>query len=240
MTVDAQTAGFKFHSALERTALLELYTSEGCSSCPPAEAWLSRLRDSPRLWREFAPVAWHVDYWNQLGWKDPWSAAEFSDRQRTYAQRWHDDNIYTPCFILNGQEWRGWVAGQDGPPASRDRAGRLTVVSKDTNRWQAVFMPEGMAATRYEIHAAVLAGGIRSDVKAGENRGRRLNHDFVALNLLQVEMALDSGVAQGEFRLDPSSFRSEKVLALTIWVTRDGQLEPLQATGGWLIPPAQK
>ena len=75
MRAEAQTAAIQFHSAPKRTALLELYTSEGCSSCPPAEAWLSRLEYSPRLWRDFVPVAFHVDYWNYLGWKDNWSQA---------------------------------------------------------------------------------------------------------------------------------------------------------------------
>ena len=64
-----------FASTARQTSLLELYTSEGCSSCPPAEAWLSGLKDNPGLWRDFVPVAFHVDYWNYLGWRDKWSRA---------------------------------------------------------------------------------------------------------------------------------------------------------------------
>src|SRR5882757_7056938 len=84
VTANAQTNTFTFQSTQERTALLELYTSEGCSSCPPAETWLSGLQDSPRLWKDFAPVAFHVDYWDYLGWKDAWSDAAFAERQRAY------------------------------------------------------------------------------------------------------------------------------------------------------------
>jgi hypothetical protein len=106
VTVHIDAAPFSFKSGENQAALVELYTSEGCSSCPPAEAWLSRLKDGPGLWKEFVPVAFHVDYWDYLGWRDKWSAEAFSARQRAYASAWHNDNIYTPGFILNGSEWR--------------------------------------------------------------------------------------------------------------------------------------
>jgi len=97
-------------------ALLELFTSEGCSSCPPAETWLSGLRSAPGLWKEFVPASFHVDYWDYLGWRDPWASKIFSYRQRDYAQSWHSDSIYTPGFVLNGREWRSWSREQNGPP----------------------------------------------------------------------------------------------------------------------------
>ena len=107
-----------FQSAEQQTALLELYTSEGCSSCPPAETWLSRLTDSPQLWRDFVPVAFHVNYWDYLGWRDPWAARQFSERQRNYAAKWRSDSIYTPEFVLNGKEWRDWPAYKSVPTIS--------------------------------------------------------------------------------------------------------------------------
>src|SRR5437899_10682781 len=87
----AQTTGVTFQSSEKQTALLELFTSEGCSSCPPAEAWLSRLQDSTGLWRDVVPVAFHVDYWDYLGWRDRWAAKDFSERQRAYAASWRSD-----------------------------------------------------------------------------------------------------------------------------------------------------
>jgi hypothetical protein len=240
MTANAQMAAIKFQSTQTQTALLELYTSEGCSSCPPAEAWLSQLQASPRLWRDFAPVAFHVDYWNQLGWKDAWSDPEFTERQRAYAQFWRSENIYTPEFVLNGKEWHNWFAGKNGPPAGGEKAGVLTVTSADTNRWQVIFAPEKPSAARYEIHVALLAGGIVSNVRAGENKGRSLGHDFVAVNLLQIGMAAGNGLANGKFLLKPTAPGLAKTLALTVWITRPGELEPLQATGGWLVPPVKK
>ena len=78
-----------FESGAKKVQLLELFTSEGCSSCPPAEASLGRLVNDPRLWHEFVPVAFHVDYWDRLGWKDPFASAEWTKRQRLYAANWN-------------------------------------------------------------------------------------------------------------------------------------------------------
>lgn len=240
MSVNAQTNLLTFQSAPARTALLELYTSEGCSSCPPAEAWFSNLQDSPKLWRDFAPVAFHVDYWNYLGWKDRWSDAEFSERQRAYAQLWQSANIYTPEFVLNGKEWHNWFTGKNGPSSGGERVGILTVTTTDTNRWSATFAPETPAEAHYELHAVLLAGGILSDVTAGENKGRRLPHDFAVVNLVQIGMTTSNGRATGKFITDTTRFNPGKTLALTVWVTRAGGLEPLQTTGGWLVAPAKK
>ncbi|MEI9864471.1 MAG: DUF1223 domain-containing protein [Limisphaerales bacterium] len=84
---------------------------------------MSGLTTSPRLWKDFAPVAFHVDYWDYLGWKDRWSDAAFSERQRAYAQVWHAENIYTPEFVLNGKEWHDWFTAKTGPsPTANARA----------------------------------------------------------------------------------------------------------------------
>ena len=81
VTTQAQT----FESNNEQVSLIELYTSEGCSSCPPAERWLSKLADDESLWSHFVPLAFHVDYWDYIGWKDPYASKEYSQRQRRYA-----------------------------------------------------------------------------------------------------------------------------------------------------------
>src|SRR6266704_4718971 len=86
--VNAQNTSLTFQSSGKQTALIELYTSEGCSSCPPAETWLSRLKESPGLWKDFVPLAFHVDYWDYLGWRAPWASKSFSDRQRAYTKQW--------------------------------------------------------------------------------------------------------------------------------------------------------
>ena len=230
-SVNAQTTNITFQSSTVQTALLELYTSEGCSSCPPAEAQLSRLKKSNGLWKDFVPVAFHVDYWDYLGWRDPWASAEFSDRQRAYAQLWRSDTVYTPGFVLNAKEYRDW-GRKEGPAPSGIPVGVLTATSSDTTRWQINFAPTSAGAD-FEVHAALLANGLVSDVKAGENRGRRLNHDFVALTLASAALVRQGNSLRGEVHLDSRPQPSNN-LALAVWITKKGRLEPIQATGGWL------
>jgi len=234
-SVNAQSALVTFQSATEQTALLELYTSEGCSSCPPAEAWLSGLKKSPGLWKDFVPLAFHVDYWDHLGWRDPWAERGFSDRQRAYAEIWHNESVYTPGFVLNGKEWGDSSRRKDALKPSGAKAGVLAVSSSDTNRWQVNFAPVNADDQNYEVHAALLAGDLSSDVKAGENRGRRLNHDFAVLTLVNAPLVRNGGLAQGDFVLTMPQNAAGSSLALAIWTTRTGSLVPLQSTGGWLM-----
>ena len=236
-TVNAQITPLTFQSSGKQTALIELYTSEGCSSCPPAETWLSRLKESPALWKDFVPLAIHVDYWDYLGWRDPWASKSFSDRQRAYAKQWRSDSIYTPGFVLDGKEWRD-SGRKDGPKPASVKAGVLTVTSSDTNRWQVSFAPANAANADYEVHAALLAGSLSSNVKAGENRGHLLRHDFVVLKFAKASLVRSGDVAQGEFVLNKQRNAAESDLALAVWITPAGRPEPLQATGGWLARPA--
>jgi hypothetical protein len=105
--------------------LLEVYTSQGCSSCPPAEHWLTRFETDPRLWQQFIPVNFHVDYWDSLGWKDPFAAAKFSTRQRRYEQLSYATSVATPGFILDGRGWNGWFYGHTLPLTETDAAGLI-------------------------------------------------------------------------------------------------------------------
>lgn len=120
-----------FQSSEPQTTLLELYTSESCSSCPPAEAWLSKLKNEPGLWNKFVPVAFHVDYWNNLGWRDRLSDPQFTQRQQSYARLWSADGVYTPEFVLNGKEWHNWVGLRSAPGAGGVKAGVLSASSVD-------------------------------------------------------------------------------------------------------------
>jgi hypothetical protein len=135
---------------------------------------------------------------------------------------------------LNGQEWRGWSRQKDGPPGSNIKAGVLKVSSADRTHWQASFSPAGQSPGDYELHAALLANDLTSDVKAGENRGRRLNHDFVAIAQATSSLRRDGDKLVCEFKFEPMKKGDAKRLALAAWVTRPGSLAPLQVTGGWL------
>ena len=226
-------APISFQSTENRTAFLEVYTSEGCSSCPPAEAWLSKLKDSPGLWRDFVPVAFHVDYWDYLGWRDRWGAQQFAARQRAYAQSWGSGTIYTPGFILNGSEWRNRSSHESVPKAA-GKAGILTVTSEDTNRWQVSFAPATQGQRKFEVYAALLVSGVSSDVKAGENEGRRLDHDFIVLSLAKESLSNCGGSFQTELTLAAKKQTGAERLGLAVWVTPANRLEPLQAVGAWI------
>jgi len=218
-----------------RAGLLELYTSEGCSSCPPAEAWFSKLQNDGRLWREIVPVAFHVDYWDHLGWSDVFARPEFSERQRDYAARRGEDRIYTPGFVWNGVEWKGWFDGQPLPAAGGD-GGRLTG-SVFAGTIDVAYAPPGPVPGVLMANVAVLGMDVARDVKAGENRGRRLQHDFLVLDHQQVAMALNGSTwtASTPWRVpdQPGTGR----YAVAVWVT-NGRGEPMQAAGAYLTGDA--
>jgi len=99
------------HSSVHMVALVELYTSEGCSSCPPAERWLSSLAARDYVPERVVPLALHVDYWDYIGWKDPYAKREFSLRQRKLTQLQRMALVYTPHVMLQGRDFRAWGTG---------------------------------------------------------------------------------------------------------------------------------
>ena len=223
----AQGGDVVFESKPTRTHLLELFTSEGCSSCPPAEAWLNNLKSEPQLWQDFVPIAFHVDYWDHLGWRDPFASKTWTERQADYSAHWKSGSVYTPAFVLDGVAWHNTAL----PPAATETPGVLKVTIKGESVL-AAFKPAANAGRGYEIHLARLGFGLGGDVTAGENNGRKLVHDFVVLGLTNEGMK--SGVK--ELRLPSASSKqpANSRSALAAWVTQAGQIEPIQAVGGWL------
>jgi hypothetical protein len=223
----AQGGGVVFESKPARTHLLELFTSEGCSSCLPAEAWLSNLKNEPRLWQDFVPIAFHVDYWDHLGWRDPFASGKWTERQAVYSVRWKIESVYTPAFVLDGKEWRNAAL----PPAATETPGvlRITINGESVT---AAFKPATSARRPYEIHVARLGFALGADVTAGENNGRKLVHDFVVLGLTNEGMK--SGVKELQLPAESSTQAAGSRSAIAAWVTQAGQIEPIQAVGGWL------
>jgi hypothetical protein len=232
----AHSAPIQFESSAHQTALVELNTSEGCSSCPPAEAWLSKLKNAPGLWTNFVPISFHVHYWDRLGWRDKLSDEQYSTRQQAYAQLWSAENIYTPEFVLNGKEWQNWSGFRGAPSSSSSSTpGTLQVSSMDGRHWVAKFSPVDQTKRDYEITAAVLISDLGTDVKSGENAGRHLQHDFAALSLITRPFVAQTNSLLANFIIDDNPKAISGKLALAVWVTHAGKLEPLQATGGWLL-----
>src|SRR5438477_12862176 len=175
--LDEQRGELTFTSKSSGTHLLELFTSEGCSSCPPAEAWLGTLKSNDRLWQDFVPIAFHVDYWDRLGWKDRFAQPQWTQRQRAYANQWGNSSVYTPGFVLDGSEWQDWSRKLSLP--RRENAGLLTA-TVNANLITIMFQAAGKF-TGGSAHAAWLGFNLSSNVGAGENAGRSLRHDFVVL-----------------------------------------------------------
>jgi len=223
----AQGGDIVFESKPTRTHLVELFTSEGCSSCPSAEAWLSGLKSEPRLWQDFVPIAFHVDYWDHLGWRDPFASAKWTERQALYSARWKMESVYTPAFVLDGVAWHNTTV----PSAATETPGVLKIAING-ERAAATFKPVTRGARPYEIHLARLGFALGADVTAGENRGRKLVHDFVVLGLTNEGMK--SGVKELRLPADSSKQAAGSRSAVAAWVTATGEIEPIQAVGGWL------
>lgn len=166
-------------------ALVELYTSEGCSSCPPADRWLSNLRTDGR--NVLVPLALHVDYWDYIGWRDAFAQPQFGERQRDSVRRAGGRVVYTPQVLLNGREFTGWrspaavdsaVAAVNARPARAHLA--LTAWRRDGGGWSAQLTGEVLdRGASAEVYLLLFENSLLSDVKAGENKGVRLRHDFV-------------------------------------------------------------
>lgn len=204
----------------QASALVELYTSEGCSSCPPADRWLSGLGKAHAMSGAVVPIALHVDYWDYIGWKDPYARRVFSLRQRELAALGGAALVYTPQVRLQGRDFRAWgsqafdaeVARINAQPA---RAEISLVVAPPRDDALAVHVAarlldpaeRGSAA----LYLATYENKLVSKVAAGENRGRTLRHDFVALDWVgPIDFDEDGRVlAQRRLNLVPKSVAAD-------------------------------
>jgi hypothetical protein len=159
-----------------RTPVLELYTSEGCSSCPPADRWLSTLKEAVRSGRVVAQ-AFHVGYWDSLGWVDRFANRAYTQRQREIASRHGTTTIYTPQLVRNGDDWRDWASA--GLGASREPAGAVIRLARKLPDAVEADVTPVSAGRPWAAYWTVTEHGHASKVSAGENSGEELRHDFV-------------------------------------------------------------
>ena len=219
-----------FESGPEKVSLLELYTSEGCSSCPPAETWLSRLESDPALWKKLVPIAFHVDYWNYLGWPDPYSSDLFTARQRAYSAIWGSPTIYTPEFVLNGRERKSFDLSI---PLSQQHVGKLKAALDAKGTLKVTFEPSAPISEPMMVEACLLGMGISTSVQRGENAGRTLKHDFLSLAIVST-LLIESAEGRYEGTLTLPTHSSNSAAALVVWVSSQKTLVPLQSLGDWL------
>ena len=179
------------------------------------------------------PVAFHVNYWDNLGWKDRLASVEFTQRQRTYASSWNGGTVYTSEFVLNGREWQ-WAGADTLARESNETPGVLTVSQNDPRNFIVTFASTRPMTGDLTAHVALLGFGVTSDVARGENAGHKLTHDFVALS--HHESKLQGSPLRAEFKLDENSGESQR-RALVAWVSDGNDPTPIQAAGGWLTQP---
>lgn len=222
-----------FNSGEMPVQLIELYTSEGCSSCPGADRWLSTLISSPQLWKEYVPVAFHVDYWNRLGWEDRFSSSRYSRRQRTHRSQGNIESVYTPGFIVAGKEWRGWFSKRPLPSMATNIVGNLELKIKNNQRFIAHFHRADKSRKPLQLTIVMLGMNLVTEVKHGENSGKRLHHDFVVLDITE-DVSRDT-IWQGSLpKISESYISNTNNLAIAAWVSEVDSLVPIQSVGGYL------
>lgn len=214
-------------SGPQKVNLIELYTSEGCSSCPPKDRWLNDLIKSPQLFKSFVPLKFHVDYWNYLGHKDPFSKNQYTERQYDYGQQWSNHVIYTPNFVLNGKEWFGEGVFE----SSSQKVGIIKVKKLSSTKFRVNFLP----LKKYKsitLYGTILGNGFVNKIKIGENIGKTLTHNFVVLDLKKVNMKKRKNSFQNTLELNLDENFNPQSLSYAFWVASNESLNPIQVTGG--------
>jgi hypothetical protein len=227
------------------TALVELYTSEGCDTCPPADRWLSSLFSQGFRPDQVVPLSLHVDYWDYIGWKDPYAKGEFSARQRKLAAMRRPAIVYTPQVVLQGQDFRRWGSDEFGEEVTRinARAARARIAlairaiepgAIRTDLSAMLFDPAERRSAA--VYLAAYENRLAHDVSAGENKGRRLEHDFVVREWIGPIAFGDSLKVEQTRALPLLSGVDARNLGVAAFVQNRGTSEVLQA----LMLPACK
>lgn len=200
-----------------RVALLELYTSEGCDSCPPTDRWVSSLPARGFDTGHVLPLAFHVDYWNYLGWADPFAQQRYTERQRYANARIGQRTIYTPQLMLDGKDYRPGTLRDD----FADKIAALNAAKPDAQIMlslnaatsvldvTAKITTDNVMKRNAQTYLALQENRLANQVTAGENRGKRLAHDFVVRELAGPLTPDAQGNIAQRFTLDPK------------WKTRD-------------------
>jgi hypothetical protein len=216
-----RTAGAASSPVARKTVVVELFTSEGCSSCPPADELLGRLRQEKLAdGLEIIPLGLHVDYWNFQGWTDRFSSADYTERQQKYAARFGTEGPYTPQMVVDGDQQ---FVGNDGSrarqaivqAASTPQAATVEISPAATDEIQVhVKAPEDTAG---EVLLAITEDNLGSRVRSGENNGRDLHHWAVVRKLKRVgRLRQGSFGATVPLRFDHDWKRED--LRVVVWV----------------------
>src|SRR5947209_6181589 len=170
--------------------VVELFTSQGCSSCPPADALIHDIANDPAMHGRVIPLAFHVDYWDSLGWRDPFSSAEWTQRQARYARTMHLSSVYTPQAVVNGtREFVG--SNRSALSAALEKAsnekprGEVTLTGRREGNSLIANIHANIAATD-DLMLAIIEDGVTTKIEHGENAGRTITNDAVVRKLVRV------------------------------------------------------
>ncbi len=217
-----------FESPERAVPLIELFTSEGCNSCPPADAWLSSLASADGLWSEFVPVAFHVTYWDSLGWSDRFAQKAFDSLQATTAAS-AGTEVYTPGVFVGGEEWRSWRNAPHRYNELPERRVGVLKVAVDASTADVTF-DSAQHLQEPTVVLAWLLSGQSTQVRHGENAGKTLHHEFVVHRLDSTKMRVVDGTWRAS--LPVASTHPENREGVAVWVVDADRV--VQATGGWL------
>ncbi|MCE2747012.1 MAG: DUF1223 domain-containing protein [Burkholderiales bacterium] len=224
-------------SPAERVLVAELYTSEGCSSCPPADRWLSSQLSTPERAKNILALSFHVDYWNYIGWGDPYSKKQFTERQYAHRRAGNVSQIYTPQYVFSNREVRRW--GQAGVVPQRlaamqeDKAPvdlNVSLERKKANQVEIKIKTEWLDE-RYSsgrVFLALYEDNLSQQVKAGENRGELLKHDRVVRHLSEAKKVSPTSKVQMFSHTLPADWNQSNV-GLGVIVENDESNTVLQA-----------
>ena len=171
-------------SGAQRAVLLELYTSEGCDSCPPADRRLSQIKGQAEYARRVVPLAFHVDYWDRLGWADRFASPQYTQRQYAMASLAKSRLVYTPQFLKNGRDWRSAGGPLDSIGETRPGANIVLELGVSGGGPLTIGGEVSAANAATETYLALYENNLESQVRAGENSGKTLRHDYVVRRLI--------------------------------------------------------
>jgi hypothetical protein len=223
------------HASGPTPVIVELYTSEGCSSCPPADQLLARMAAAPNTDGALViPLGEHVDYWDELGWRDRFSSSALTARQQVYAQRLSAEGPYTPEMVIDG---RAECIGSDAAAAKRaitKAAGQphgtieITIAGAKGTGLQLAVRASNLpqkASDRADIYIAITEDHLRSEVTRGENHGRTLTHTAVVRQLERAGDAVGAAAtAERAIAIDPSWRRDALHIVVFVQERRAGAI----------------
>jgi hypothetical protein len=220
-------------SGAQLATIAELYTSEGCDSCPPADKWFSNFRSQAKSGATVVPLAFHVDYWDYIGWKDRFANAQYANRQRTAVALQGSRSVYTPQVMVDGRDNRSWQSASRFETSMREltnRAPRATISANASESAGAldvfadVAVPSEVDRRDAQVYIAITENNLVSRVTAGENRGATLKHDYVVRELLGPFSLADSGSPRIQKRIRVGADWKREDLAVAVFAqhARDG------------------